>query len=243
MNSKILVTKDYDQFKTIVGNRPVDVNHVNHLVKMNSRENMLWMFPASVTKDNYLFDGQHRLEACRANNWDFYYTVSDKTLAELGDTIVALTNTAQKAWGIPDFIHYFTSHGKEQYVFLRQLMDTYKMNNTNILMLVSGASQARAIRRGDLKIFSTEEDKQTVIDLLDGYKVLKDVVPNDVWVSQKFTTAIRTVFGSMSAEELKSEIIRSNITLERKVNVKDHFRQLEEAVNYRKNEKNHVRFF
>ena len=113
---KILATKEYDQFKTITGNRSVEVNHVNHLVSLNSEVNLLSQFPGTVTKDGYLFDGQHRLAACKANDWDFYYTVSDKTLAELGDTIVALTNTAQRKWGIPNFIHYFTSHGREQYL-------------------------------------------------------------------------------------------------------------------------------
>lgn len=34
------------------------------------------------------------------SDWDFAYVVSDKTLAELGEPIVALTNTAQLRWGI-----------------------------------------------------------------------------------------------------------------------------------------------
>lgn len=240
---KILSTKDYDQFKSILGNRGVDMNHVNHLVELNSKENLLWMFPGTVTKDGYLFDGQHRREASRSQGWDFYYVVSEKTLAELGEPIVALTNTAQKRWGILDFIHYYTKHGREQYVFLTQLMDTYKMSDTNILTLVSGAAQSRAIKRGELKIFSTEEDKQAVMDMLDGYKLLQDIVPTAVWVSKPFAAAIRTVFGSMSAEELKSEIIRSNTTLKRELNATEQLRQLENVVNWHKSEKNHIRFF
>lgn len=240
---KILQTKNYDQFKMISGNRPVDINHVNHLVSLNSQENLLWMFPATVTKDNYLFDGQHRLEACRANDWDFYYIVSDKTLAELGDTIVALTNTAQKRWNLIDFIHYYVLHKKEQYIFLQQLLDTYGMTHSNILTLASGASQAKAIKRGELKLFSTDEDKQIIIDMLEGYKLLKDIVPYNVWIHRSFVASLRTVFGNMSAEELKSEIVRSNAILERKINSTEYLRELENVVNYRRSEKNYTRFF
>lgn len=241
---KILNTKEYDQFKTIPGNRPINMRHVNHLVEMNSKENLMWMFPGTITKDGYLFDGQHRLEACEANEWDFYYVVSDKTLAELGEPIVALTNTAQLKWGIPDFIHYYTAHGKEQYIFLTQLMETYHLQQTIVLVLVSGASQARALKRGELKIFTNEEDKQVCIDILDGYGVLCDVVPHDIWISAPFALAIRIAFGIMSAEELKSEIIRSNAHFERQVNSSEYLRFLEnKVVNFRKSEKNWIRFF
>ena len=240
---KILSTKDYDQFKTVIGNREVSVTQVNRLVKDISTINMLWMYPGTISKDGYIIDGQHRLAACKANGWEFYYLVSDKTLSELGDTVVALINTAQKRWEIRDFIKYHAAHGKEQYVYLTQLKHTYKMTDTIILTLVSGVSQARAIKRGELKIFSTEEDKQVVVDLLDGYKTVCAVVPFPVAQSRAFVSALRTVFGSMPAEELRDEIIRSNITIEKKINVQEQLRQLEDVVNYRKSEKNHIRFF
>ena len=92
-------------------------------------------------------------------------------------------------------------------------------------------------------MYSTEEDKQVIIELLDGFKLLKDVVPAVVWTSKAFASAARTVFGSMSAEELKDEIIRSNVTLERTLNTQDQLRRLEDVVNYRKKESNHIRFF
>lgn len=241
--NKILQTKDYDQFKTIVGNRDIDIDHVNYLVKLNSKENLLHLFPGTVTKDGYLFDGQHRLEAAKANDWDFFYTVSEKTLAELGDTIVALTNTAQKRWAIKDYINYFVKHGKEQYIFLTQLMDTYKMSYTNVLSLTSGSSQTRSIRVGELKIFTSEEEKQIVIDMLDQYIFLKDFVPGDIFLHRAFVMAVRTVFNSMSAEDLKGEIIRSGIDFTRKANTTDYLRLLESIVNFKRQEKNHIRFF
>lgn len=244
---KILNTKEYNQFKIIPGNRLMKtkeaINHINYLVKLNSKENLLWMFPGTVTKDGYLWDGQHRLEACRANDWDFYYMVSDKTLAELGEDIAALTNTAQRKWTILDYINYYTKHGKEQYIFLNQLMDTYKMSHTNILTLASGASQSKALSMGEVKLFSTDEDKQIILDLLDSYKDIKDVVPSKVFIHQRFVGAIRIVFGTLSSEELKAEIVRANIPLERKINMQEYLRLLESVVNYRRSEKNYQRFF
>lgn len=241
---KILMTSDHDQFKKVPGNRPVEVNHVNDLIALNAKENMLWMYPGTITKDGYLIDGQHRLEACRAQGWKFPYIISDKTLAELGDSIVALTNTAQKGWRVADFVNFYAQHGREQYIFLAQLMDTYKTNHPNILTLITGHMQTSAIKHGDLKIYSTPEDKQTIIDMLDGYAILREVLPYSVYCSSKFTSALRVIFQLMNAEQLKSEIIRAaGVTIEPQVNREEYLRLFERVCNWHRMEKSFIRFF
>lgn len=240
---RIQSTKDYDQFKKIVGNRSIDINHINYLVKLNSENNMLWQFPGEVTKDGYLWDGQHRLEAAKANDWEFYYTISDKTLAELSENIVAITNTAQKRWNVPDYIHFYASHDKAQYVFLQEMIQEYKLSHALVLKLVTGKEQNKEIKLGNLKLFATPEEKELIIELLTEYTSLRGTIASVMLNHSVFAGAMRTVFKDFSAKELKDHIERSPRTITSQRTIKDYLREFEEIINYRKHEKSYIRFF
>lgn len=240
---KIQATKEYGQFKTILGNRAVDMNHVNYLVKLNSKENLLWQFPADVTKDGYLWDGQHRLEACRANDWEFYYTVSTKTLAELSDDIVAKTNTAQKRWTMSDYITFFAAHKKEQYVFLQELMKEYKLSHAIILRLSAGKSRERELKLGILILFTTDEEKAVIEELCRQYIELRGTIPTLILSHSPFAAAMRTVFKDFNAQEIKQAVDRMARAFSPQRTVKDYLREMEEIINYKKHEKNYIRFF
>lgn len=236
-------TKDYGQFKFIVGNRDIDMNHVNKLVKLNSEVNLLWQFPGLVTKDGYLWDGQHRLKAAEANDWDFYYTVSDKTLAELGDSIVPLTNTAQLPWKPMQYINWYAKHGNEQFIFLQELMEEYKLTYYQIINLLRGSSTASEIRRGTLKLFNTPEDKKNIASLLEEYLLLKTGVDRKMHLDTYFIRAIRTMFKYVSAQEILEALDRAPMQLIPVRGAAEYLRQFEEAFNYRRAEKNYKRFF
>lgn len=240
---KILTTTDYDQFKTVKGNRAIDMNHVNHLVEINSKEHLLNQFPATITKDNYLWDGQHRLAACKANNWEFPYTVSDKTLAQLNDDIVAITNIAQKRWGVPNFIDFHAAHEKEQYIFLQYLMKEYRLPHSIIMKLVAGKEQSVAIKLGKLSLFITPDDKTYIEDVIKQYVELRGVVPAALIMHGSFAGAIRTIFKDYTAKDLQIAIERTPIQIVVQRGIKDYLRMFEEIINYRKQEKNYIRFF
>ena len=240
---KILATKEYEQFKKVVGNRPIDINHVNYLIKLNSEENLLWQYPGAVTKDGYLTDGQHRLKACEINNWDFYYTVSDKNLEDLGDNIVALTNTAQKGWVIKNFINFYAEHGKEQYIFLQELMTDYKLTQPIIMQLISGKTGSKDIKLGKLKIYTTSQEKDVVLELINEYSVLRDTISSLILNDSRFAGAMRTVFKDFSAQEIVDNLARTPIKITHQRGIKDYLRVMEDVINYKKHEKNYIRFF
>lgn len=240
---KILLTRDYDQFKTVPGNRNTDINHINNLIKLNAKENMLWMYPATVTKDNYLIDGQNRREACRAQDWEFPYVVSDKTLAELGDNIVALTNTAQKGWRPPNFIDFYAAHGKEQYLFLRELMDEHKFTHPIIMQLVVGKTGSADIKLGNLKLYTSPDEKRAVEEILAEYAKLKGTITGVVLHDSRFASAMRTVFKDYTAEEIITQLARTPLKVTSQRGVKDYLRVMEDVINYKKHERNYMRFF
>lgn len=240
---KIQATRDYKQFKTVPGNRPVEINHVNYLVKLNSKNNLLWQYPGSVTKDGYLTDGQHRLAAAEANEWDFYYTIGDQTLEELGDTIVATINTAQRGWKPINYIKFYAAHKKEQYAFLLDLMQEYHFSHAVILKLVTGKPSEASLKRGELHFFETAEDKQVIEDIVKEYAKLRGTVAAVILSHTMFAAAMRTVFKYFSAEDLEIAFARTPIRLEPQRGTKDYLRNLEEILNYKKHEKNYTRFF
>ena len=77
---QIYSTKDYEQFKVVVGNRPINIEHVNKLIASIAQENLLKNFPGFISSDGYLIDGQHRLIAAKSNKLAFFFTVSEKVI-------------------------------------------------------------------------------------------------------------------------------------------------------------------
>lgn len=219
------------------------MNHVNYLIKLNSEENLLWQYPGAVTKDNYLTDGQHRLKACEVNGWDFYYTVNDKNLSEIGDNIVALTNTAQKGWKVKDYINFYAQHRNEQYMFLQELMAEYKLAHPIVMQLIAGKSGARDIRLGKLKIYSTTDEKGVVMELLTEYTALRGTISSLILSDSRFAGAMRVVYKDFSSEEIIDNLTRTPIKITHQRGIKDYLRVLEDIINYKKHEKNYHRFF
>ncbi len=219
------------------------MNHVNKLIALNSKRNLLWQFPGNVTKDGFLWDGQHRLKAAEANKWDFFYTVSDKTLEELGDSIVPQTNTAQLSWKPADYINWYAVKGNEQYVFLEELMSEYKLTYSPVLNLIKGGSYTSAIKSERLTLFSSPDEKQGIRDLLDEYLKLKGAIAPNIFTESRFVRGLRTIFKYVSSEQIIAALEKAPIQLVAVRFTKDYLRQFEEIFNYHKSERSYVRFF
>lgn len=236
-------TKNYDQFKMILGNREIEIPHVNKLIKLNAVNNLLWQFPGQVTKDGYVWDGQHRLAAAKSQDWDFYYTQSDKTLAEMGDNIVPVTNTAQMRWKTIDYINWYAKHGNAQYIFLLELMNEFHISDSIILSILKGTSFGPEMRLGKLGLYTSSEEKDTCLELINAYFSLKEIVPSRVFSDSKHARAIRVMFKYVSVEDIKQALERAPMQLVAVRDDKDYLRQYEDIFNYKRSEAKYVRFF
>jgi len=72
---KIYSTNDYDSFKLRIDNRDINKAHVQTVAK--SIEKIGQRQPVSIDKQNYIIDGQHRVEACRLLGIPFTYVIDE----------------------------------------------------------------------------------------------------------------------------------------------------------------------
>lgn len=112
-------TTDYGQFKFFqTRNRPVLTDKVYESVKEN---NKLEYSPILITKDKYVIDGQHRLDAARRLQVPIYYTIDP--LATIED--IALYQK-QTQWTMKDYLNFYKYINKD-YEFVQNICETYDL--------------------------------------------------------------------------------------------------------------------
>lgn len=238
----IEVTRDYAMFKRIVGNRKITLSHVNNLVNELTICDIAYAFPVVVTKDNYLLDGQHRIERDRANNRPVFFIRLWQTVDEI---MVAIVNRNQKGWVKDDYVNFYAERGNKQYIFLKEQMEESHLSSTNLAMLWGYTARAdRRIKTGFLELFETEEDKMVLIDTLAAYLSLKDLIPSVVFSDRDFVNAVKTMFKTKSADDIRKIILKHGVEVDHQNLTKDYLRFFEELFDKGKHETSpSTRFF
>ena len=75
MINKILETKDYHTFSFLKGNRAININHLNKLIKSIKEKDL--KMPIIVNEKLQVLDGQHRLKAYQTLNLSMSYIMSN----------------------------------------------------------------------------------------------------------------------------------------------------------------------
>lgn len=120
----VYTTRNYDLFKSIKRNRPINDSHVAKLSESMSRE-MLFS-PITVNENGEVIDGQHRLAACKQARLPVSYViVSGYNINE-----IMSYNKFLKAWSTQDFIDSYAEAGIESYRLLNRLMVRHKLTPT-----------------------------------------------------------------------------------------------------------------
>lgn len=151
-------TTDYDQFKTIVGNRLVTPGQVTRLAGSILKKNMLAQDPIIVNEKMEVIDGQHRLEVAKNNKLPIYYIVLEG--ANILD--VMNLNQVQKAWKSKDFIESYAARGNENFVWFHEFIKENKLSVSTALTLLYGGQDAwvfNSVKSG--KLVAREEQRET----------------------------------------------------------------------------------
>lgn len=120
---KVYESNDYDMPKQVKTNRVVNEGHVQVLMASIQKRNLLRVRPLLLSGDNYLIDGQHRLEACRKLGIPFLY-VRDHNVT-LSD--VTTLNVGAKSWSRNDFFRHYCESGKQEYLKLKNFCLKYRI--------------------------------------------------------------------------------------------------------------------
>lgn len=130
----MLKTKDYDIFKKHPNNREIVQSNVDKIKKSIQLKNLLEFRPILVDSQMRVMDGQHRLEAAKLLGVEVYYQQAAEEKEET-DKIVLL-NAYQKAWSKEDFLNYYASKGKEEYVKLYNFKERNNLKFKEVFVLL-----------------------------------------------------------------------------------------------------------
>lgn len=133
--TKIEVSKDYDKFKFVHGNRPVDERHVKKLV--NSMKENYIPTPIIINKKNEIVDGQHRYLACKQLGLDVYYYRNEINLTGLRQI-----NQHSKNWTLDDFLDSYVQLENRTdkvgpYTIFKHFKKTTRFPNAVCLMMLT----------------------------------------------------------------------------------------------------------
>lgn len=117
--TSVFRTKNYDMFKRIAGNRPVNEPHIVRLMKSFKKQ---YLFTLITLNEFYeVIDGQHRIEACKRLGLEVNYTI----IPGLRLKDCQRYNTVDKIWGKSAFLESYKELGIKSYLQLYEFMKNY----------------------------------------------------------------------------------------------------------------------
>lgn len=131
---QVYVTTDYEIFKKLKGNRPVEEPHVQELIRKIKNNHPVDTI-VFVNEKMEVLDGQHRVEAFRRLGLPVKYKVC------YGMTIkdVILMNSTQQPWTIGNFVGSFRDQDFGCYHAFNALYEKFPELTTNTLLSVVGS--------------------------------------------------------------------------------------------------------
>lgn len=195
----VFVTRNYDQFITLVENRELDQKHIERLTESFKKKYLI--SPAVVNSKMQVIDGNHRMRVCRALGLPFYYTIQDGYgLDEMNQY-----NVLSKNWNSLDYLNFFYKRGLTTYVQFKDFMDKFPEFGISSCMrilslLQNGRVQGKlnGVRVGNIRQFESGGFK--IPDLQKSYSfanMLLDFKPfYNGYSRSTFVSAMMPIFDS-----------------------------------------------
>ena len=235
----VRATTDYDIFTTIASNRPIVEPHVRHLMEQITEKDMLHLRPIDVNDAMGVVDGQHRLEAARRLGRPIYYRV-----AQLTEEDMAALNRASRNWKNTDYLHYWASKGRPDYVKLVEFMQRHPqfiMSSAQALLSPIQARYAEDFREGRYLVDDEARAEVAATFLVSVKEQARFKYAYDV----RFTAAIMRCYTHVMGFEpatLLRKILLQPTELVRCATLQQYLDLFERLYNYKTTEKLQVRF-
>jgi len=145
-------TTKYSFFKHLDENREIDKNNLKKIKRSIEKEGQLQ--PIAVTRDGYIYDGQHRFMALRALGLPIWYYVNHHAEPQHLLTV----NQVRKGHNIRNVVWYFANTGNRDCARLLELEDQWKEYGFSQGVIYTAFSNARgrsyqdAIRNNEYKV-------------------------------------------------------------------------------------------
>lgn len=169
MEQKIInVTKDYEKFKILKGNRSVTAKRIEK-IKNSILEVGYVTSPILVNEKMEIIDGQGRFEVLKQLKLPIEYIVQPGI--SLKECIAM--NVNQTNWKLSDYIKSYADAGIKDYIYLQNLLDLYPANK-NVSLI---ASAATGVTRFATKVLMAGDYKLTEEEYENAKKNLNEIMP------------------------------------------------------------------
>jgi hypothetical protein len=227
----ITKTTNYDIFKRVKGNRPVDVNHVKSLISSVAQKNLLENIPLIVNDRMEVIDGQHRLEVSKAMSIPVYYIKVPH--ADIKD--IRRLNSYSRPWSVYDYLESYIDLGKNDYKILKAFANKYGMSisiASIILNNPNGEKHRRTTiqkeyKTGEFQVEDLGKSELLARHLQDLKPYLEDGVDKD----REFIVALMEAYNTVSQLEFMEQFREYKTKIQKRARVKDYLRQLEDVAN------------
>lgn len=166
---EVRVTNKYEMFKKLEGNRATDNRRVEKIKESILKVGYITS-PILVNSQMEIIDGQGRFEALKQLQLPIEYIIQDG----IGFKECVAMNVYQSNWTANDYIESYADRGVKSYIYIRNLMERFKIKNTSIIAVAThnvGRFQLNVLQEGRLVI--TEEQYQKAIEKLEYIQEIK----------------------------------------------------------------------
>lgn len=144
IDSYLYKTKDFSWFKLKTENREIKPSHVKRIEESIVKHGQIQ--PIVVDNSGFVYEGQHRLVACRNLGIPVKYIINTNA----GLYTMQAVNSDQKSWTIKNHIEFHAKTGKLHYVKLQQLSEKYNIS-VNYLAEIAGSRNNEVVRQGEFE--------------------------------------------------------------------------------------------
>lgn len=119
VETQIFKTYDYNDFKSLDGNRDINIIHVNRLKESFKKQYLI--SPINVNENFEIIDGQHRFQAAKELELPIYYYISNN----YGLKEIQILNTNMKNWKKEDYLKGFCDLKYPEYIKFKEFMNKF----------------------------------------------------------------------------------------------------------------------
>lgn len=226
-----MTTKEYNKFKTILGNRTIVPAHVEGLCAAIERKNLLEYYPILINEKMEVIDGQHRLMAAAKLNLEVTYKVVNGLKLE----DVMSVNTSSRSWSIMNFIDCYIQLDSPDYLRLKEFMDEHDLSPGIAAGLLQGFGYggghiSNVIKSGKFAV-NTPDKAEKIANQLNQLK------KHSVYQLKSDRTFIKALWEVNDVKDfdfkrLIAKIEQSSAVLEKQHTLQQYLLQIEELYNF-----------
>lgn len=228
--SEVLIhkTEEYDLFKQLEGNRPLNKGLIRSLHESIENDgNYLQYNPILVNEDMEVIDGQHRLKVAKELEKPIYYIVAEGFRLKQAQIL----NSRKRDWKAADYLHALLAQGDRDAQILNDFMQEYKMSIAICVKLLG-----KSFTQVPMKRF--REGTFTVVDIAwaqNAAGLLSTIREHSPDYAFAHTACIQAVARMMDIlpdpKVFEKKLTQYQMTITRRASARDYLRQFELILN------------